>query len=107
MDEPSTRSRRSVGRQPTETGMAIASIHRRLGVLETVMAEALAPEYPSLTPSEVDTIARRVQSGGRLTKTELGRLERQSPIIDGELLMTCHKGHVTAKRYVGVDLAEI
>jgi hypothetical protein len=45
--------------------------------------------------------------GARLDRVELDRLERQSPIIDGELLMTCHRGQVFVKRYVGVNLAEI
>jgi hypothetical protein len=45
--------------------------------------------------------------GSRLDRIELGRLEKQSPIIDGELLMTCHRGQVFVKRYVGVNLAEI
>jgi len=87
--------------------MSMRSIQRRLSALEDVMAEALAPEYPALTPSEVGAIARRFHLGERLTRTELYRLERQSPIIDGELLMTCYRGHVTAKRYLGIDLDEI
>ena len=87
--------------------MSIASIQRRLGNLELTMADALIPDYPPLTPPEVGAIARRVQLGGKLSKTELDRVARQSPIIDGELLMTCHRGHLTVKRYVGVDLAEI
>jgi hypothetical protein len=87
--------------------MPMRSIQRRLSALEDVMADALAPEYRALTPSEVGAIARRFHSGEKLTRTELNRLERQSPIIDGELLMTCHRRRLTVKRYVGVDLAEI
>jgi hypothetical protein len=91
MDAPSTRSPKSAGRRPAETDMAMASIHRRVGALEVVMAGARAPGYPPFTLSEMGAIARRVQLGERLTKTELGRLERQSPIINGELLMSCHR----------------
>lgn len=71
------------------------------------MADALVPEYPPLTLPEACTIARRVQLGGKFTKTELDRLEQHSPIIEGELLMTCRKRHLTVKRYVGVDLENI
>jgi hypothetical protein len=78
-----------------------------LGNLELTMADALIPDYPHLTPPEVGAIARRVQLGGRFTKTELDRLEQHSPIVEGELLMTCHRRHLTVKRYVGVDLAII
>jgi len=81
------------------------SLQRRLALLEAVIAPARIPEYPLLTTAEINDIAERYQSGQRLTKLELCRLERQSPIIEGELLMTCHDGNVFAKRYVGIDVA--
>jgi hypothetical protein len=34
-------------------------------------------------------------------------VEQQSPIIDGELMMTCYRGRLFVKRYLGVDLAEV
>jgi hypothetical protein len=43
----------------------------------------------------------------RSTRLELALIGRQSPIIDGELLMTAHRGQLFMKRYVGIDLAEI
>jgi len=57
--------------------------------------------------SEIADVERRTRAGERLTKVELDRVERQSPIIDGELLMTSHRGQVFVKRYLGIDLAEV
>ena len=87
--------------------MPIASIRRRLSALETLGLWLRAPNFPPFTSAEVAEIAGRIQLGARLDRIELDRLERQSPIIDGELLMTCHRGQVFVKRYVGVNLAEI
>jgi hypothetical protein len=42
-----------------------------------------------------------------LEAEEVERLERHSPVIHGELLITTHNGHVTVKRYGGIDLAEL
>jgi hypothetical protein len=42
----------------------------------------------------------------RFIGEELDRLEH-GPIIDGELGMTCWKGHFSMKRYVGVDLSQV
>jgi len=87
--------------------MPIASIQRRVSALETIVALTRTPEYAALTSSEIDGIARRIQKGEALTRVELDRLERQSPIAQGELLMTCHCGQVNVKRYIGIDLAEL
>src|SRR5260221_14160088 len=103
---PSTKSPRSV-RLVANERMPMRSMQRRLSALEDVMADALAPEYPALTASEVGAIARRFHSGEKLTKTELNRLERQRPIIDGELLMSFHRSRFKLKGFVGVGLAEI
>ena len=64
-------------------------------------------DYPPLTGSEIADIERRTRADERLTKVELDRVERQSPIIDGELLMTGHRRQVFVKRYLGIDLAEV
>ena len=37
----------------------------------------------------------RARAGERLAKAELGRVERQNPIIAGELLMTCYRGQLS------------
>jgi hypothetical protein len=87
--------------------LPIASIRRRLSALETLGLWLRAPNFPPFTAAEVAEIAGRIQTGARLNRIELGRLEKQSPIMDGELLMTCHRGQVFVKRYVGVNLAEI
>jgi hypothetical protein len=84
-----------------------ASIRRRLGNLETTFALALMPEYPPFTRSELAGIEQRLCAGENLTRVELHRLEEQTPIIDGEFLISCHRGHVSAKRYIGVDLAAV
>jgi hypothetical protein len=84
-----------------------AAIRRRIRNLEAAFASALMLNDPPLTRSEVADIERRVRAGEILAKSELDRVERQRPIIDGELLMTCHRGQVFLKRYLGVDLAEI
>jgi len=84
-----------------------AAIRRRIRDLEAAFASALMLDYPPLTRSEIADIERRARAGETLASVELGRLERQSPIIDGELLMTCHRGQVFIKRYLGVDLAEV
>jgi hypothetical protein len=84
-----------------------ASIRRRLRNLETTFALALAPEYPPLTRSEIGGIEQRLCAGEKLTREELHRLEKQTPIIDGEFLITCHQGQVYGKRYIGIDLAEV
>ena len=83
------------------------SIQRRLRALEAIIVVARIPEYPPLTAAEVDAFALRIQRKETLTRIEVDRLERQSPILQGELLMTCHRGRVHVKRYIGVNLAEV
>lgn len=87
--------------------MSIAKIQRRLGVLEATGNWARVDKYPPLTLAEIAEIERRARRGEEPTKLELARVERQSPIIGGELLMTCHRGQLFVKRYLGVDLAEV
>ena len=84
--------------------MSHGRLQRRLGALEEVFPR-LHGNYPLLTSSEILEIERRIRAGQPIAKSDLDRLERQSPIIDGELLVTCHSGHVFAKRYLGIDLA--
>ena len=85
--------------------MPIPFLRKRIDALETVLAE-WRPTVP-LTSAEITDIERRVRSGERITKSEVERAERQSPIIEGSMLMTCRQGHLCVKRYVGIDLAEV
>ncbi len=87
--------------------MTSASIRRRLGNLETAFGLALMPEYPPFTRDEIESIGQRFCAGEKLTKVELHRIERQTPIIDGEFLITCDGGQISGKRYIGVDLANV
>jgi hypothetical protein len=82
-------------------------IQRWLRALEALDIWRLIPDYPPLTHSEIMEIEERMQADGRLTRAELERLEQHTPIIDGELLMTCSKGHFSMKRYVGIDLSQV
>jgi hypothetical protein len=87
--------------------MSIAGIRRRLRALEALGGRVLIDKHPPLTWSEVFDIEQRARGGEQRTKLELVRVERQSPIIDGELLMTAHRGRLFMKRYLGIDLAEV
>ena len=87
--------------------MPSASLRRRLRNLEASFALALAPPYAPFSRSELDSIEARTRMGEILTRVELQRLEQQGNIIDGEFLITCHRGQVFVKRYIGIDLAEI
>jgi hypothetical protein len=87
--------------------MPLASIRRRVGRLEGVAMFLSLVEYPPLTSPEIEAIAYRVEVGEPLTREEVDRLHHQSPIIEGELLITAYRGNVTIKRYGGLDLAEI
>lgn len=87
--------------------MPIPSIKRRLGALEAAVAWTRIPDYPPLTFIEINNIATRVHSGEMLSRVELARLERQRSITDGELLISCYRGQVIMKRYLGIDLAQV
>ncbi len=52
-------------------------------------------------------VEERLRRGEALPRVEMHRLEQHRPIIDGEFLITCHREQVFAKRYIGIDLAEI
>ena len=87
--------------------MSIAGIRRRLRAIEATGSWMRLDKYPPLTRSEILKIERRARRGEEPTRLELARVERQSALIDGELLMTCHRGRFGIKRYLGVDLAEV
>jgi len=87
--------------------MSIAGIRRRLRALEAASQWILLDKYPPLTRSEIAEIETRARGGEEPNKLELARIERQSPIIDGELLMTSYRGRFSLKRYLGIDLAEV
>jgi hypothetical protein len=87
--------------------MSIAGIRRRLRALEATGNWMRLDKYPPLTRSEIAEIERRARRGEEPTKLELARVERQSPIIDGELMMSCGRGRLFVKRHLGIDLAEV
>jgi hypothetical protein len=87
--------------------MFVAGLRRRLRALEETGTWILVDQYSPLTGSEIADIEMRARRGEEPTKLELARVERQSPIIDGELLMTAHRGQLFMKRYLGIDLAEV
>jgi hypothetical protein len=87
--------------------MPIAGIRRRLATLEAAGAWARVDKYPPLTTAEIVEIERRARHGEEPTKLELARVERQSPIIDGALLMTSYGGRLFMKCYLGIDLAQV
>jgi hypothetical protein len=60
----------------------------------------LIDKYPPLTRSEILDIEQRARRGEEPTKLELALVERQNPIIDGELLMTSYRGQLFLKRYL-------
>jgi len=64
-------------------------------------------KHPPLTRSEILEIEQRARRGEEPTRLGLARVERQSPMIDGELLMTCYHGRFGMKCYLGIDLAEV
>ena len=84
--------------------MITATTRRRIRDLEAKLADALMPDYPPFTREEIAGIERRIYAGGRLTMTESRRIERETPIIAGELMLSCYQGNVCAKRYLGIDL---
>jgi hypothetical protein len=87
--------------------MSIAGIRRRLKAIEATGSWMRLDKYPPLTRSEILGIEQRARRGGEPTSLERALVERQSPIIDGELLMTCYRGRFGMKRYLGIDLAEV
>ncbi len=87
--------------------MSIAGIRRRLKAIEATGSWMRLDKYPPLTRSEILEIEQRARHGEEPTRLERARVERQSPIIDGELLKTCYCGRFGMKRYLGIDLAEV
>ena len=87
--------------------MSIPGIRRRLRALEAMDGWMLLDKYPPLTRTEVLDIEQRARRGEEPTRLELALVERQSPIIDGELLMSSRRGQLFMKRYLGIDLAEV
>ena len=87
--------------------MSLAGIRRRVGKLQTVIVVDRLPGYPPLTADEIEALAKRMADGQTWTEEETARVIRQCPISQGELMITAYGGHVTMKRYVGVDPAWI
>ncbi len=82
--------------------MISATIRRRVRNLETEFATALMPDYPPLTREEVTEIERRICAGEQLTRTELNRIEQETPIIDGEFLISCYGGQLCVKHLADI-----
>jgi hypothetical protein len=85
--------------------MGLPTIRRRVGKLESVFAPDRWVGYPPLTPEEIEVLAGRMVKGEKWTDEETGRVVRQCPIIQKELLITATRGEVFMKRYLGIDLA--
>ena len=85
--------------------MGLPTIRRRVGKLESVYTPDRWAGYPPLTESEIEALAGRMVGGKKWSEEETGRVARQCPIIQGELLFTVIRGEVFLKRYPGVDLA--
>jgi len=62
-------------------------------------------EFPSLTPAEIEDIERRIVAGEPMTRVELHRIESQTPIVHTSSILTCVRGNLFLKRYLGVDLS--
>ena len=82
-------------------------IDRRIKALEAVIIPPQPREYPPLAPAEIADLAQRIESGEKLATAELDRLEQHSPVIHGEILMTCYERHLVLKRYGGIDLVNL
>lgn len=87
--------------------MPTATIRRRVRNLEATFAVALMPKYPPFTSDEIADMVRRVRADQPLTKVELYRVQKQSPIVDGEFVITWCRGTVWVKHYVGIDMSVI
>jgi hypothetical protein len=87
--------------------MALTRIRRRVGTLESVFAIDSLPAGPPLTTDEIESLAAQLAQGQMWTREESARVAGQCPIIQGELLITAHRGQVFVRRYPGVDLAWI
>ncbi len=87
--------------------MSLTRIERRLKAIEAMCSWVRLDKHPPLTRSQIADIERRVRSGEQPTELERALVQRQSPIVDGELMMTCHRGQVFVKRYIGIDLVEV
>ena len=85
--------------------MALSKMWRRVGKLETVFVVDRFAGLPPLTPDEIEALAMRMAEGGKWTDEEEGRVARQCPILQGELMITANRGAVFIKRYPGIDLA--
>ncbi|HEY1759244.1 MAG TPA: hypothetical protein VGG72_27980 [Bryobacteraceae bacterium] len=84
--------------------MPSATIRRRVRNLEATFAVALMPKYPPFTSDEIADMVRRVRADEPLTRVELHRVEKQSPIVDGEFIISWCRGTVWVKHYIGIDM---
>jgi hypothetical protein len=87
--------------------MPLARIRQRLIALEKIGTWARIGKLPPLTSAEIADIAERCRRREWITKVEMARVARQSPIVDGEIIMTGYRGKLIIKRYVGVNLADV
>jgi|HubBroStandDraft_3_1064219.scaffolds.fasta_scaffold1197187_2 hypothetical protein len=85
--------------------MGLPTIRRRVRNLESVFVIDRFAGYPPLTPEEIEALAVRMVEDKKWSEEETGRVVRQCPIIQKELLITATRGEVFMKRYLGIDLA--
>ena len=87
--------------------MHIASIRQRLKKLESSGIFTPAKEYPPFSIDEIYAIGQRISNDRVFTQDEVRRLEKHSPVIGREEIITAYHKEITMKRYVGVNLAEL
>jgi len=87
--------------------MSIATIRRRVGTLEGTAGLALLSNAPPLTLPEIENLVRRLEEDDGFSREELNRMERHGLIMHGEFMIRVTEGKLAAKRYIGVDLAEV
>jgi hypothetical protein len=82
--------------------MSLSSMKRRVVALETKIGRSLAT-LP-LTSTEIEGIVQRVATGEPLLIEELARMEAHGDIVGCNMIIGVHRGSVTVKRHLGVDM---
>jgi hypothetical protein len=87
--------------------MPISSVQQRLRKLESSGIFTPAREYPPFSICEVYAIGQRIVKNDSFAIDEVRRLEKHSPVIGREEIITAYGGQLVMKRYLGVDLADM